>query len=436
MADTGDTLPRAADVLVIGGGIVGCSAALHLARQGISVVLAEKGRIAGEQSSRNWGWVRLQGRDPREIPLMLESRRIWRDIAAATGDATGFTQAGCLYLGETEKALAAHAVWLSVAHEFHLDTRLLSRAELETVLPGNASKFAGALYTPSDCRAEPATAVPAIAALAREAGAHIHENCAVRGVTLAAGRIAEAVTEHGTIRVQSIICAGGAWTSRFCASIGVDFPQLTARGSVFRTAPAPNILDGAAWARDVALRRRADGGYTVAHGHAVEHFLTPQSFRRFRTFLPSMLADRDQIRLRIDGSFFRELVAPRTWPLDRPSPFEETRALDPLPSKRILAQTQANLARIFPELAGIPVPETWAGMIEASPDSVPVLCEADVPRGFFIASGFSGHGFGIGPGAGKAIADIATGRDPGIDLSPFRLSRFFDGSPIRLGPGV
>ncbi|MCC2096307.1 MAG: FAD-binding oxidoreductase, partial [Hyphomicrobiales bacterium] len=172
------SLPGHADIVVIGGGIAGCSAALYLARAGISVVLCEKGRIAGEQSSRNWGWVRLQGRDAREVPLMLESRRLWREIAAGTGDATGFKQAGCLYLATQEKELAGHARWLKTAREFSIDTKLLSGAELKALLPGNAHRFTGALYTASDCRAEPATAVPAIAGLAQRAGASIHTQCA------------------------------------------------------------------------------------------------------------------------------------------------------------------------------------------------------------------------------------------------------------------
>ncbi|MCC2096777.1 MAG: FAD-binding oxidoreductase, partial [Hyphomicrobiales bacterium] len=240
----------------------------------------------------------------------------------------------------------------------------------------------------------------------------------------------------GTIRTGTVICAGGVWTSRLCASLGVKIPQLTARGSVFRTAPAPNILEGAAWSKPAALRRRADGGYTVAHGYAVEHFITSRSFANLRAFLPQLLADFGQIRLRMDGSIVRDLVAPRVWPLDQPSPFEAMRVLDPKPSRRIIAAARQNLARYFPQLANIPVEETWAGMIEASPDVIPMLGEAASLPGLFVATGFSGHGFGIGPGAGKAIADLASGIRPAVDMKPFRLERFSDGSPIVPGPGL
>ena len=107
------------------------------------------------------------------------------------------------------------------------------------------------------------------------------------------------------------------------------------------------------------------------------------------------------------------------------------RVLDPPANPRTVKGIRENLDKVFPALAGTEIVETWAGMVETSPDVVPIIDAAPGIPGFYIATGFSGHGFGIGPGAGKAIAGMLTGRDSGIDLGPFRLSRFFDGSPIR-----
>ena len=98
----------------------------------------------------------------------------------------------------------------------------------------------------------------------------------------------------------------------------------------------------------------------------------------------------------------------------------------------MLKKIRKNLDELFPQLAGTRIVEAWAGMVETTPDVVPVMCEHESIPGFHIATGLSGHGFGIGPGAGKALAGMLTGTDVGIDMSPFRLSRFFDGSPIRL----
>lgn len=429
-------LPERTDVVIIGAGIAGCSAALHLARHGIPVTVLEKGRIAGEQSSRNWGWIRMQGRDAREVPLMKESMALWRQIAEETGEATGFAQAGCLYLARDDRELEGHAKWLETARAFGIATQIVEGARLEQLLPGNAHRFRGALFTASDCRAEPATAVPAIADLARRSGAVIIEQCAVRGFETKAGRLSGVFTERGLVKCATAICAGGAWTSRLLETCNVTVPQLLARGSVARTGPAPNILNGTAWARPVALRRRQDGGYTVAHGYAVEHFVSRDSFRFMRLFLPQLMADLGQVRLRANGESIKGLFGGAPVPTGQPGPFEAIRVLDPQPSHSIERQMKRNLARYFPQLAQVPLVESWAGMIEASPDAIPVLSSVDRPAGLYVATGFSGHGFGIGPGAGQAIADLATGRTPKVDLTAFRLQRFFDGSPIVCGPGL
>jgi glycine/D-amino acid oxidase-like deaminating enzyme len=105
--------------------------------------------------------------------------------------------------------------------------------------------------------------------------------------------------------------------------------------------------------------------------------------------------------------------------------------LDPAPNQKVLQELRVNLDETFPQLAGVEIVEAWAGMVETTPDVVPVICEAAQIPGFHIATGFSGHGFGIGPGAGKAIAGMLGGKDSGINLDAFRLSRFFDGTPIR-----
>ena len=142
------------------------------------------------------------------------------------------------------------------------------------------------------------------------------------------------------------------------------------------------------------------------------------------------------VRLDFGRDFIDEWRTPRQWALDKPSPFEATRALNPEPNERVLKDIRENMGLVFPDLKDVPLVEAWGGMIEATPDIVPVIDEAETLPGFHIATGFSGHGFGIGPGAGKAIAGMLTGDDSGIDLSEFKLKRFFDGSPIRPMAGI
>jgi len=424
-------IPESADVVIIGGGIVGVSTAWFLAKQGVDVVLCEKGYIAGEQSGRNWGWVRVQGRDTREIPMMLESLRIWEDLEKETGENVGFTRGGCFFTANSNKVLESFEDWVDVARDYDIDTRLINASELEQHVHGSAIDWAGAMVTMSDGRAEPHKATPAIARAAVKCGATVLPGCAVRGIETTGGPVSAVVTEHGTIRTSTVLCAAGAWTSMFCRSLGINVPQLRVRGTVARTAACESVLDGNVFDDRLGIRRREDGGYTVAHGSVLEHAVTPSSFRYFAKFLPALMQEFKVVRLSFGREFIDEWKTPKVWALDRPSPFEATRVLDPSPSRSVLKGIRRNLDTLFPQLANTPIVESWAGMIESSPDIVPVIDAVDTLQGFHIATGFSGHGFGIGPGAGKAIAGMLTGTDTGIDLAPLHLSRFFDGSPIR-----
>ncbi|HEX5787554.1 MAG TPA: FAD-binding oxidoreductase [Woeseiaceae bacterium] len=422
-------IPSAADVVIIGGGIIGISTAWFLARQGVDVVVCEKGHVAGEQSGRNWGWVRQQGRDLRELPLAIAANRIWRGLEAEIGESVGFTQGGCLFAARTESGLAGYEDWAAGARGYDLDTEIVRGEKLDALARGAGLRWAGAMYTASDGRAEPHKAVPALArAVAREGGT-VLTGTAVRGIDIAAGRTAGVVTEHGRIRAPTVLCAGGAWTSLFCRSVGVELPQLKVRGTVARTAPGPHVLDGNLFDERIGIRRREDGGYTVAPGALLDHAITPASFRHFFRFLPALRQDWRIVHLSVGREFLDEWRTPVHWSLDAASPFEATRVLDPAPNAAALRTLRRDLATVFPALTGIAFVETWAGMIESTPDVIPVMDATAVP-GFYVATGFSGHGFGIGPGAGMALAALVTGGDAGIDLHELRLGRFFDGSRI------
>jgi len=428
-------LPPSVDVAIIGGGIVGCSAAYYLARGGVSAAVFEKGRIAGEQSGRNWGWVRQQCRSPVELPLMMQSIERWKALPGELGEDIGFRQGGTLYLAEDGAQLEELAAWLPVAREHGLESRLVVGSELGAVLVSD-DRWAGAIYTPSDGRAEPSRVAPAIARGAKRAGARVFTHCAVRGLDVAAGRAAGVVTEQGRVSARSVVCAAGVWSRLFCGSFGVAVPQLPVLNSVARTAPAPQLLEGQAWSPAVAIRRRADGGYTVAHGGSSLHSIVPASFRYLFKYLPALRAGGDTMRVGFGKDFFRALATPSRWALDSESPFERERVLNPQPEARVLGQIRQGLARWHPGIAEVPIVETWAGMIEASPDVLPIISTVPGIEGFLVATGFSGHGFGIGPGAGRLVADLVTGRADSEAAKSFRLSRFFDGSPIVPGPAI
>ena len=429
-------VPETADIVIIGGGIIGVSTAWFLAKQGIDVVLCEKGHIAGEQSGRNWGWVRQQGRDPRELPMMLESMRIFSELEDEIGESVGFSRGGCLFMADSDKDLQSFHDWLDTAREFELDTRIIDAGGIGEIVKGATTRWSGAMYTPSDARAEPHKAAPAIARAAERKGATMLTACAVRGIETSGGRVSSVVTEHGTIRTSVVLCAAGAWSSMFCRSLDIAVPQLTVRGTVARTAPAELVLDGNLFDSRLGIRRREDGGYTVAHGSILDHGITPSTFRYAFKFLPALRKEIKVLRIRFGRDFVDELMMPAKWALDRPSPFEQNRVLNPAPSARILKSIRKNLGDMFPQLAGVDIVESWAGMVETSPDVVPMIGEVGDISGFYLATGFSGHGFGIGPGAGRVMADMVVGKPAVHDLHRFRLARFSDGSKMRPGPGL
>ncbi len=425
-----DVLPRSTDVVVIGAGIIGVTAALTLAERGVAVVLIEKGVIAGEQSSRNWGWCRQQGRDPRELPLIIESLRLWRGLNQRIEGETGFRQCGVVYLARTAADLAAREAWLDLTKTYGVDSRLVGRRELDQLLPGSAVPYAGALFTPSDGRAEPALAVPAMARAARRHGAIILENTAARGVETRAGAICNVMTEKGRIDCNGVLLAGGVWSRLFCQPLGINVPQLKVVSSALRTQPLPGGPDVSASGHGFTFRKRLDGGYTVAHGGVINYDLVPDSLRLLSRFLPLAWLARHELRPRLSSRFGAEWRQPSSWQLDESSPFEKIRILDPAPMPGVLRAAVRNLKRAYPAFQRLQVADEWAGMIDVTPDAVPVISGTPDLPGLVLATGFSGHGFGIGPAAGQLAADLVTAAPTAIDLQPFALSRFFDGSKI------
>lgn len=420
-------LPPRADVVVIGGGLIGVSAAFHVTKKGVSVALCEKGLIAGEQSSRNWGWCRVMGRDPAEIPLCLESLRMWDVMNCEVGAETGFRRAGIAYVCASGRDVETHERWLAHAREYQVKIRVLDASATGEALSGAARPWVRTFFSPDDGRAEPQLAAPAIAEAARRLGASLHTSCAVRGVETEAGSVSAVITEKGRIACDAVLLAGGVWSRLFCGALGIEFPQLKVLASAMRTAPLTGPPDFAVGSPEFAFRKRFYGGYTIGPRNAYRVPIVPDSFRLFFAFLPSFVRDRRQLGLRVGRSFVDEWRTPRRWKLDAPSPFEVVRVLDPAPTDALLDRARDRLIESYPAFRDMRVVERWAGLIDVTPDAVPVISPVVALPGFFLASGFSGHGFGIGPAAGRLAADLISGDRPIVDPAPFRYERLQGG---------
>ena len=428
---------KQADVVVIGAGIIGISTALELQQRGLKVVVVEKGEVAAEQSSRNWGWCRQMGRDPREIPLIKISLDLWRNMNRRLGAETGYRTCGIAYLAETQAELEGHVQWVARHGEAHdLSTRVLDAKAAAELLPGSTLNWHGGIFTEDDGRAEPFIAVPAMARFFQMRGGKVFTHCAARGIETRAGRLCSVVTEQGTIATDLAIVAGGYWSQRFLGNIGIRFAQLGVVNSVMRTAAIDLGHARTFSGNSFAARKRLDGGYTVAHNHLSVAELTPQHFRYFSDFWPMLKMEHRAIKLRVGKRLLEEWQLPRRWNLDRASPFEQVRILDPVPYDNVMAEALDGLQKACPAFQDVKILERWAGMIDVTPDAVPVIDRIDSIPGLHLASGFSGHGFGLGPGAGKLMTEIAMGETPCVDPKAFRFARFTDGSKPKPTTGV
>ena len=422
--DSHSDFPLEADSVVIGGGIVGASAAYWLARAGQKVVLLEKGRIGAEQSSRNWGWCRQQNRDARELALAGHSLAIWESMAADIGESLGFSRCGLLFLSNDDAELEAWGKWGRFAIGEGVVTQMLSSVQASERGRATGQRWKGGVWSARDGIADPARAVPVIAKGVIKHGGIVVQGCAVRGLERQAGAVSGVITERGVIRTGNVVLAGGAWASSFLHQLGIRFPQASVRCSILSLMPGAEGMPDALFTKRATVTRRGDGGYTLAISQSAHVDPTPGLLSEARHFLP-MFAKRWRVVSPGGLEGWRsEFETRQRWALDRPTPMERIRILNPKPSHTVLKQVLARARHLLPGLAQVPVQATWAGYVDSTPDGVPVI-DGDIGiPGLVLAAGCSGHGFCLGPGMGRLAADLSLGRSPIVDPKTFRLARF------------
>jgi glycine/D-amino acid oxidase-like deaminating enzyme len=309
-------------------------------------------------------------------------------------------------------------------------SRVLSAAEARELTPGSTGNWIGGIHSPTDGRAEPALAVPAIAEAARRGGATIHQNCAARGLETTAGRLSAVVTEKGAIRTSTVLLAGGVWTAMFCRHHGIAMPLAGIRSTSFFTKPAPLITEAGISTPGLSFRRRLDGGYTIGISGRGLLELTPHGLLNAKPFWRTFKKRYQLLTIRAGKSFFDGPEALLRWSNDRESPFERMRSYDPPPQQSLIKFALRRIPEIFPALAGIEIAHHYGGLIDFTPDWVPVISPIEQLPGLFVAAGFSGHGFGIGPAAGRLAADLVLGDAPIVDPIPYRYQRLIDGTDL------
>ncbi|MGF6598063.1 glycine/D-amino acid oxidase-like deaminating enzyme [Paraburkholderia sp. GAS448] len=426
-----DTFPEHADVVIAGAGIMGCAAAWYLARRGLRAVVVDKSRIAGQQSTRAWGFVRQQGREAAEVPLMMAGIRLWEQLEKELDFDLEWRQGGCLYVASEERDWTSLRQWMDVARQYGLDTRLLDRAQIDAHVTGMQGVALGGLYTPTDGQAEPRRVAAAFAARAVEAGALFFEGCGVVAVERGAGAITGVVTERGTIRTSRFICAAGASSWRLLATLGLELPQQVVRGTCMRTNALPQITASTFWGSGLGIRQRANGMINLADDMQVDVDVTPGHLRALKWFLPELWTQRDSFHFHLNGAFLRDLRERVPGVVPQHERVLHPRDPQPQPERGHAPRALKKLKTLFPALKNAQVTEAWAGLIDVLPDGIPVIDAPSQVSGLMIATGFCGHGFAMGPIVGKLLAEWIDEGQPSLDLAEFRLERFFDGTMKR-----
>jgi glycine/D-amino acid oxidase-like deaminating enzyme len=417
-----DAFPEAADVVVIGGGIMGSAAAYYLAKAGLDVVLVEKDKVAAQQSGRNWGFVRTQYRDPAELPIALEALAVWPSLERELGAPIAWQRSGCIFLAGTEADFSRFEQWVASVRDTGSDARMLSSREVARLMPALRARVHGALFTRSDGQAEPGLATTAFARAAERLGAQVLEDCGALAIDVAAGMVRGVLTEHGFIRSHTVICAAGAHSHRLLAKLDLLLPQQVVRNTVTLTSTAPTLSESCFCGFGLGLRQRPDGSCIVAAESLSDIDLTLDSLRAARFFIPELVRSRKSFSLQLGRPFLEDVY--RRLALPRERRMIEPRRPNIPPNFRRAEQNLELLRSLFAGAEQVAVVKSWAGLIDVLPDALPVIDAPDSVRGLVVATGFSGHGFGLGPAVGRNVADLITGAKPNAALQPLRLERF------------
>ena len=429
LLDRTEPLPATADVVIIGGGIMGCSTAWYLARANLKVVLLEKNRIASQQSGRNWGFVRSLYRDPAELPLAAQALSLWPGLRDELGHDTGWTRSGCLFLCADDAERRSYQAWLKAASGLVSDTRMLSADEVAARFPHVSPRTEGAIIAESDGQAEPTLATLAFARAAVKAGAVVLEDCGVSALETAGGNVCGVQTEHGPVRAPIVICAAGAQSYRLLQGLDVSLPQKVVRSTVSLTQPLPPLNLPCFVGYGLGLRQRPDGSCIIATDAGTDIDLTLDSLRASRYFLREVVRNHKGFSFRLGKPFVSDLYTRLAVP-------KSARAIEPrdpdiAPNTHRVRGNLKRFAELFPAMPPVDVVKSWAGNIDVMPDALPVIDASWPASGLIIATGFSGHGFGLGPAVGSTLAALARGVQPKTDLTPFSADRFLRGAYSR-----
>lgn len=371
------TLPASADVVIIGGGVMGASTAFHLAEAGVDVVLVERGELSGGSTSRAAGGVRANFSDELNIMLGKRSLELFADFAQRPGQEIDLHRSGYLFVLTRPEDVELFTASVALQNSLGVESRMIDAEEACRLSPLlDPEGVLAAAWSPNDGHCTPESVVLGYATGARRLGATVRTGVACTGISTSGSEITGVQTTDGDVATGCVVDCAGAWSPQIAAYVGVDLPVTPYKRELLITEPLPDPIDMA---------------FTI-------DYATSLYWHREG---PGILT-----------GFSRKGVDP-SWETSRDADFPERLAE--------LAEHRA------PGLLDLGVRSGWAGLYEVTPDHNALLGEAQTVKRFLYATGFSGHGFLQGPAVGEILRDMYLGVTPFIDVSPLDVERFASG---------
>lgn len=374
-----------APVVIVGGGIAGCATAYFLAKRGVPALLLERSTFGFEASGRNAGGVRAQSRDiSAERVLAMHSIQIWQTLHDDLGTDLEYVQGGTIRLANNEERMNELATQAEEELADGLTVEVWDRSQLYHHSPFLAHGFIGAKYCATDGVANPKLVTPAFAAKAESLGARTWINTEVDEILVQDGRVVGALAHNAEgdwqIETPVVIHAAGPWTPQLGADLGLDIPVVPSRTIIARSEPLPPLFTEFISGHDVGVYARPD--------------------------------KRGAIHMGVVGQ-----------PIHA---FEECTEAD------VHAYMERRI-NLIPALGEASIDEVWWGTLAMTPDRQPIIGPVDHIEGYILATGFSGHGFCLGPIVGKLVSELVLDAEASLPLEAFDLKRFTAGAEFGRG---